>query len=70
MAGIPHPGVPHEWRRLGEPAHQLDALPFRCIVPGCGVTTHSAACVDDDGKVECICGLSDELARRAEAMEP
>lgn len=56
----------HEWRRVGEQAHRLHALPFACIVPGCGAMTHSAACVDEDGKVECICGLSDQEERLAE----
>lgn len=33
-----------------------------------GVDVHSAACVDEDGKVECVCGLDDkhELAEQTE----
>lgn len=46
-----------------EPAHQVDAVPFHCAVPGCVLRVHPRACHDDEGKLECVCGLDDERER-------
>lgn len=33
---------------------------FRCDY--CGTYVHNLTCIDDNGKLECVCGLEDETA--------
>lgn len=40
--------------------------PLRCEI--CGHREHPAACYDDDGKLECACGLEVLLEREAAAQ--
>lgn len=49
----------HQWVRI--PGGLVG--PFRCEVIGCTALEHPAICRDDEGKLECCCGLEDLLER-------
>lgn len=50
--------------KQGRAHHVLDARPFYCNV--CGTRVHPRACYDDEGKLECVCGLADDQERAAD----
>lgn len=57
----PQVGCLGELVRLG--AHSLRAAPFECTV--CHRLQHTAACRDEQGRLECCCGLADAEAAAA-----
>jgi hypothetical protein len=71
MTTTTHPPCPHCGRPLMRARHRI-GVPGWFVCADCDWFTHAAVCVDDEGRLECICGLAefdrseaDELADAA-----
>lgn len=56
----------NEYVMAWSPRTPIEAVPFRNTRTGALV--HNSSCVDEEGKVECVCGLEELEDEQAEAQ--